>query len=107
MASISIRPKRGRPRKRPETVYADYLCEKTQRRALQILNRSEQTRTTAGKGPMGLAASALYIACVLESEQVTQRDVARAAGVTEVTIRNSDEKGENGRGTNSVKVNEK
>ncbi len=37
---------------------------------------------------MGLAASALYVSCTLEGEDKTQRDVAEAAGVTEVTIRN-------------------
>jgi transcription initiation factor TFIIB len=37
---------------------------------------------------MGLAAAALYIACVLEGENKTQKDVADAAAVTEVTIRN-------------------
>ncbi len=63
------------------------ISEKTQRRALEILNRAEQTRISAGKDPMGLAASALYVACVLEREQITQRDVAEAAGVTGVTIR--------------------
>ena len=64
------------------------VSEKTQRRALQILSRAEEARISAGKDPMGLAASALYVACTLEGEDVTQRDVASAAGVTEVTIRN-------------------
>ncbi len=64
------------------------MSEKTQRRALEILMRAEQARISAGKDPMGLAASALNIACVLESEDKTQREVAEAAGVTEVTIRN-------------------
>jgi transcription initiation factor TFIIB len=36
----------------------------------------------------GLAASALYVACTLEGEQKTQKDVAEAARVIEVTIRN-------------------
>lgn len=64
------------------------LSEKTKRRALEILKRAEETRTSAGKDPMGLAAAALYVACVLEGENKTQKDVAEAAGVTEVTIRN-------------------
>jgi len=37
---------------------------------------------------MGLAASALYLACVKNGVSITQRDLAEAAGVTEVTIRN-------------------
>ena len=64
------------------------LSEKTKRRALIILKRAEATRTSAGKDPMGLAAAALYVACVLEGESKTQKDVAEAAGVTEVTIPN-------------------
>jgi|SRR5450759_3212130 transcription initiation factor TFIIB len=64
------------------------VSEKTQRRALQILAKAEQARISAGKDPMGLAASAIYIACTLQGENITQRDVAKAAGVTEVTIRN-------------------
>jgi transcription initiation factor TFIIB len=63
------------------------ITEKTQRRALEILMKAEQTGISAGKAPMGLAASALYVACLLESEDKTQRDVAEASGVTEVTIR--------------------
>jgi len=37
---------------------------------------------------MGLAASALYLSCVKNGEYKTQRDVAEAANITEVTIRN-------------------
>ena len=38
---------------------------------------------------MGLAAAALYLASVMEMEDgKTQSDIAKAAGVTEVTIRN-------------------
>jgi transcription initiation factor TFIIB len=64
------------------------LGEKTQRKAVDILKRAEKLKTTAGKDPMGLAAAALYIACVLTDEKRTQKMIADAAGVTEVTIRN-------------------
>ena len=64
------------------------MSEKTQRRAREILIRAERMRISAGKDPMGFAASALYVACTLEGENKTQKDVAEAAGVTEVTIRN-------------------
>ena len=64
------------------------LSERTRRRAFKILKMAEDTRTSAGKDPMGLAAAALYVACVLEGENKTQKDVAEAAAVTEVTIRN-------------------
>lgn len=67
------------------------LSEKTQRKAFDILNAVKKSGTAAGKDPMGLAASALYLACTLfplEDHSVTQKDLAEAAGVTEVTIRN-------------------
>jgi transcription initiation factor TFIIB len=37
---------------------------------------------------MGLAASILYIACEETGENKTQKNIAKAAGVTEVTIKN-------------------
>jgi len=64
------------------------LSEKTKRRALEILKKAEESKISAGKDPMGLAAAALYVACVLEGENKTQKDIAEAALVTEVTIRN-------------------
>ena len=64
------------------------LSEKTKRKATKILQTAEENKISAGKDPMGLAAAALYVACVTNGENKTQRDVAEAAGVTEVTIRN-------------------
>jgi transcription initiation factor TFIIB len=64
------------------------MSEATQRRAREILIMAREARISAGKDPMGLAASALYVACTLAGEDKTQKDVAEAAGVTEVTIRN-------------------
>jgi len=64
------------------------LSEKTKRQGLEILKKARELKISAGKDPMGLAAAALYIACVLNGESMTQKDVAEAAAVTEVTIRN-------------------
>jgi transcription initiation factor TFIIB len=64
------------------------IGERTQQTAVDILRRAEELKTTAGKDPMGLAAAALYIACVMNDEKRTQKLIADAAGVTEVTIRN-------------------
>ena len=64
------------------------LTEKVKRRALIILNDANKLEITAGKDPMGLAAAALYLSCVLNGEDTTQKVIAMAAGVTEVTIRN-------------------
>ena len=64
------------------------ISGKTQGAAIQILIDARRKRAAAGKDPMGLAAAALYIACLQNSEKKTQKDIAEAAGVTEVTVRN-------------------
>ena len=37
---------------------------------------------------MGLAAAALYISCMINKEKKNQQTIARASGITAVTIRN-------------------
>jgi len=64
------------------------ISGKTQGLAIQILREARRRRAAAGKDPMGLAAAALYIACLQNNEKKTQKDIAEAAGVTEVTVRN-------------------
>ena len=64
------------------------ITEKTKRYAIKVLQEAQDRKESAGKDPMGLAASALYLSCVKNGVSVTQRDIAEAAGVTEVTIRN-------------------
>jgi len=64
------------------------LSEKVQVRAVKVLNDATAYDVTSGKGPIGVAAAALYIAAVLNGEKKTQREVADIIGVTEVTIRN-------------------
>ena len=64
------------------------ISGKTQGAAIAILRMAKQKRVSAGKDPMGLAAAALYIACLQNAEKETQKDIAEAAGVTEVTVRN-------------------
>jgi len=64
------------------------LSEKIKRYAVKILKKAEQNRILAGKDPMGLAASALYISSLRMRVNCTQKILAQAAGVTEVTVRN-------------------
>ncbi|MGD8565391.1 MAG: transcription initiation factor IIB [Candidatus Bathyarchaeota archaeon] len=64
------------------------ISGKTQGQAIQILRAAKVSRAASGKDPMGLAAAALYIACLQNNEKKTQKDIAEAAGVTEVTVRN-------------------
>jgi len=58
------------------------------RDAIEILKQAQQIGITAGKDPAGLAAAAIYIAALRRGEVRTQKEVARAAQVTEVTVRN-------------------
>lgn len=62
--------------------------EKIKRQALDKMNDLMKTQMPAGKGPMGFAATVLYLFCLSNSEGITQKDLAEAAGVTEMTIRN-------------------
>jgi transcription initiation factor TFIIB len=64
------------------------LSEMVQVKAVDVLDDAANKDVTSGKGPIGVAAAALYIAAVLKGEKKTQREVADAIGVTEVTIRN-------------------
>ena len=64
------------------------LNEKIKRKAMGLMSQVTEKEISAGKDPIGLAAAALYVACVMNGENKTQKDVAEAAGVTEVTIRN-------------------
>ncbi len=64
------------------------LSERVARKAIEIVRMTEEREISAGKAPMGLAASALYLAGVIEGEVKTQKEIAEAAGVTEVTVRN-------------------
>ena len=64
------------------------ISEKTKRYAIKVLKEAQERKESAGKDPMGLAATALYLSCVKNGVSITQRDMAEAAGVTEVTIRN-------------------
>ncbi len=64
------------------------LPEKTKRDAIKIIRNAEKIKLSAGKNPMGFAATALYLSCVQNNERVTQKDIAIAANITEVTLRN-------------------
>ena len=64
------------------------LSEKTKRMAVKIMRQVVAMQISAGKGPMGIAATVLYIACLQGGEIKTQKELSIATGVTEVTIRN-------------------
>ncbi|MFQ5759323.1 MAG: transcription initiation factor IIB family protein [Candidatus Bathyarchaeia archaeon] len=64
------------------------ISGQTQGLAIKILREAKTQHAASGKDPMGLAAAALYIACLQNDEKKTQKDIAEAGGVTEVTVRN-------------------
>lgn len=64
------------------------ISERTKRKAIAIISEAQQKGISVGKDPMGIAASVLYLAGQATGEPKTQAEVARAAGVTEITVRN-------------------
>ncbi len=72
----------------PRLASALKLSGEVQAKAIEILKLAMQKELTSGRGPAGVSAAAIYIASVLLGEKRTQREVAEAAKVTEVTIRN-------------------
>jgi len=64
------------------------MKEKTQRDAFQILKNTEDSGFAAGKNPVALAAASLYLAGVLNEEEVSQRVFSQVSGISAVTIRN-------------------
>ena len=64
------------------------LSEKTKRQGIRMMDQINETQLSAGKNPMGFAATILYLSCLKTGENKSQFEMAEAAGVTEVTIRN-------------------
>ncbi len=64
------------------------LSQKVFTLASIIINVLKNRGYTEGKDPAGIAAAAVYVASIVMNEKKTQREVAKAAEVTEVTIRN-------------------
>jgi len=53
-----------------------------------IMDNAAEEKLTIGRAPEGITAASLYIACKLNLEDRTQGEIAKAAQITEVTIRN-------------------
>jgi len=68
------------------------LNDRTKRLAIRMMNNiaKEEIILSAGKNPMGFAASVLYLASIItkNDDNIGQKELAEAAGVTDVTIRN-------------------
>lgn len=63
------------------------LSQRTITRAVEIVTNKKIEPTIRGKHPKSIVASALYVASKLNGEKRTQRQIANATGVIEVTIR--------------------
>ena len=64
------------------------LHEKTVRQAMRIMKDLNDREISTGKNPMILAATVLYLSCIKTGENITQENIANAAGATGVTLRN-------------------
>jgi transcription initiation factor TFIIB len=64
------------------------LRRDTEQKAVNILKSAKVRQGLSGKDPRGLAAAALYMACIENDDKRIQKEVALAAGTTEVTLRN-------------------
>jgi transcription initiation factor TFIIB len=65
--------------------------EKIKRKALELMEQAQKKNILVGKDPISMAASILYLVNLAEGQQNvprTQAEIAKAAGVTEVTVRN-------------------
>lgn len=56
--------------------------------AIHLIKIAKKNYATTGKDPSGLAAAILYLSARMLNEKVTQARLAKAANVTEVTVRN-------------------
>ncbi len=63
------------------------LPEKTKRRAINILYHAHDSRITAGRSQVGMAAASIYLAACETGINITQGELAESAGVTAATVR--------------------
>ena len=61
--------------------------ELVKRTARKILENAKKMGLTGGKNPNGIAAAAVYIACKRHKVPQTQREIASAADITELILR--------------------
>ena len=64
------------------------LNENIVRQAVSIMKDLNNREISAGKNPMVLAATVLYLSCFKSGQNITQDDISHAAGITGVTLRN-------------------
>ena len=65
-----------------------HVSTRSQLGAIRILKEATRRGLTSGKDPCGLAAASIYVAAFKNGERKTQKEIARVANITEVTVRN-------------------
>lgn len=61
---------------------------RVERLALELAEKTKDSRIADGKAPNGIAAAYLYVSSIFLGQHALQRDIAGVSGVSEVTIRN-------------------
>ena len=56
--------------------------------ALKLEERIREIGLSSGKDPKGIAGAIIYIVCILNGKNKTQKEISRVAGCTEITLRN-------------------
>ena len=64
------------------------LSSEAEVKSIELVNKAKELGLTSGKDPASFAAAGLYASSILLGERRTQTEIAKALGVTEVTIRN-------------------
>lgn len=72
----------------PQIVSELGLSDRVVQEAIEIITKTAEQDLISGKSPKGYAAAAVYLAARVCDEPVRQKDVAGAADVAEITIRN-------------------
>ncbi|MGB9635578.1 MAG: transcription initiation factor IIB [Candidatus Micrarchaeia archaeon] len=72
----------------PRAIARLRLSKKTGDKINELYKKAVEKDLIIGRGPQGMIAAIVYIACELNNEKRTQNEIAEALGVTEVTIRN-------------------
>jgi transcription initiation factor TFIIB len=86
---LNFKPPVDKPYKFIPSIAAELeIKQETEQLAVNILRKADESKALIGKDPRGLAAAALYMACKETDEKLVQRVVSKAAGTTEVTLRN-------------------
>ncbi|NVM54088.1 MAG: transcription initiation factor IIB [Candidatus Helarchaeota archaeon] len=64
------------------------LSNDIERKTLEIIQYAKKANLILGKDPKGIAAAAIYLACMENGERRSQSIISKEAGITEVTLRN-------------------